>query len=132
MGVTVTHSCGHVQMHDLFGQFAADLDHRAARLARSRCSDCKSQVLDDGLQAIASGPGAFELPELEGSFRQKGWASEIRARRLIELHKARTDASLLQNIVRQTDAQWWIASRALKRTAFIAHVQGALAAQMQG
>lgn len=124
MGVSVRHSCGHAQVHDVLGHFAADLDQEAARLSRQRCAECEARERDDRLQAAVAELGDCQLPDLSGSFRQITWATTIRTKRLIELHKAGVDRVLLQHLTARTSAEWWIASRSLKRTAFVSYVQG--------
>ena len=124
MGVSVRHSCGHAQVHDVLGHFAADLDQEAARLSRQRCAECEARERDDRLQAAVADLGDCQLPDLSGSFRQIAWATTIRTKRLIELHKAGVDRDLLQHLTARTGAEWWIASRSLKRTAFVSYVQG--------
>lgn len=120
MGVSVRHACGHDRVHDVIGTFASDHDRQATRLARRPCEDCETSRLEESLLAVVADVQGLVLTDLSGSFRQVNWATGIRAKRLIELHKASVDAGLLRHLGGLNEAQWWIASRALKRDAFVA------------
>lgn len=77
---TVTHTCGHVVKHRLYGK----RDYRQwqlGRLAGENCWECRKAVQSAAAAEVAAEVG---LPTLEGSEKQVAWAETIRVKKLLE------------------------------------------------
>jgi len=79
--VRVTHSCGHIERHDLTGN-ARTREWRAERLAEELCSVCFQAARDAESAAAALANAEAGLPPLRGTERQVPWGESIRARKL--------------------------------------------------
>lgn len=137
--VTVTHSCGHQERHDLTGN-ASTRAWRAGRLAEDLCSDCFRAAREAESAAAAASAAEAGLPPLRGSDRQVQWAETIRAKKLhviaralvadlspLEVSTLWGDADpadpalpgLVDALHAMDSAHWWIDGRDLKSTALL-------------
>ncbi|TVV76950.1 hypothetical protein [Sphingomonas solaris] len=105
----ITHSCGHIERHAIYSEFAADGDRQARQVARRKCTPCYKA----GKAAKAAADRALldgvDLPTLIGSEKQVNWAATIRTERLAVLHRANPTA--LTSFVAIVEAKWWIDNR---------------------
>jgi hypothetical protein len=131
---TVTHRCGHDEVHNLTGpdtRYKDGLTRRqwiATRRAEEPCSYCKKTAGEErrAAETLAAADQAAELhlPTLTGSERQTAWAERIRADLIAKIDKydsespaEHTDISagirqvLMGAVARHTTARWWIDNR---------------------
>lgn len=80
----VTHACGHIKTHSLFGK-NKDREWRIARLESEYCSDCVEAERQKQNQMNAQKNAEYGLPELEGSEKQIAWAETIRRDAVLNL-----------------------------------------------
>jgi hypothetical protein len=105
----IIHSCGHEQEHYIIGEYAADCDRKAIRLARQRCDACRTSAAEAMAVKARTAMMGLEPATLQGSSKQIAWAETIRAKRLSVLQCCDRDAAtFLAGIV---DAKWWIDRR---------------------
>jgi len=117
----VTHTCGHLVTHHLFGKHEARYK-RVDWLKTVVCSDCyKKQVQDQNAEKCQQARevnAMAGLPALVGSPKQVAWAETIRADKLAEMEwivnkgvkpeHRETLQFALDNIRQRTNASWWI------------------------
>ncbi len=133
MKITIAHTCGHTQSHQLYGP-GKDRGHKATWLATTLCSDCyraEQQASREAANtAAAEANTEAGLPALQGSEKQVAWAESIRAKAIqqieevlaaIESHRSEISADQATELDRlQSDfrairqnacAAWWIDRR---------------------
>lgn len=78
---TITHACGHNEVHQLYGR-VRDRDYQETRLAARECSECeRARWLAERAAENAAAAHAAQaegLPALQGTDRQVPWAESIR------------------------------------------------------
>lgn len=74
---TVTHSCGHDEVHYLYGNGSLR-DYRIKQLEQEPCSDCAAKALAEEDRKKAEAKRKNGLPELYGTEKQILWAESIR------------------------------------------------------
>ena len=113
----ITHICGHEQDHYLIGEYAADCDRQAARLARQKCRSCSEVATTLAHCEREAAIAGLTLAALEGSAKQVAWAETIRAKRLAALQ--RTHKAAAESMAHVSDARWWIEQRSVPDSALI-------------
>ena len=80
---TIIHRCGHRQMYELYGKMNERL-RRLREMKPRSCSACLREEYEAENEASAKHNAENNLPELQGTDRQKPWAETIRKDRLEE------------------------------------------------
>ena len=110
---TVTHTCGHQQTHELFGDNKSR-DRKLSYEAGCVCDACYREqqapkVAQERAQALAAAQeqaATMSLPTLTGSEKQIAWAESIRAKMVNDKYNPlRCKAQV------ETDARWFINNR---------------------
>jgi len=111
----ITHACGHVATHQVYGLSTFDTEREATKLARRKCKACYTEVSAARAEAALAGVADLGLPDLIGSQRQVAWATTIRAEKLALRRTASPDS--IERLTMMTDAKWWIDRRGEKPAA---------------
>lgn len=122
---TVTRSCGHEEVVELFGK-REDRDWRIENVEEHKlCGECYRKLLDDRNKKALKEAREMGLPELTGTKKQIGWAESIRLdtierfnniireERVIENKKEMNTAIEVFDHILGTkgSARWWIDNR---------------------
>ena len=121
---TISHTCGHTSVAQLYGKMDAR-PREAARLGERLCLTCyKAQQQVSSVQAARANANAGDVPALSGSEKQIAWAETIRAAAiaatstLLRETEARTGTpppaevtAAYERLTRQSAATWWIDRR---------------------
>lgn len=109
----VTYACGCTRIVQLFGPEA--VQHISAEhLRKQRCPHCSGEIL-----SISSQPEHPELPDLNGTPKQKSWAESIRMK-AYEYHQTLcrkdtiypgTTRKMVETLLKEKAAGWWINNR---------------------
>lgn len=118
MDHSITHACGHLQIHHVLG-FTQQQLRKVARLEMAVCDSCKQAARRASSAAAAAQQAAaiahLTLAGLTGSPRQIAWAETIRTACLSNLLadpvRGMPEASMACAAV--TEAKWWIDHRHL-------------------
>lgn len=86
----ITHACGHVQTHQIFGSNTkGQRDSKRDWLASCLCEDCyreEQRAKHDSANKVAAATNkANNLPSLVGTQKQIEWAESIRAKKVADL-----------------------------------------------
>ena len=124
-GVSIKHSCGHTQVHQLTG-LKWKKDREKVRLATVVCTTCWAAAKAEEAEILS---GIEGLPDMVGTGPQILWARSIRGIQLIllqanaaKLDRLRRERALdpaserymslaLPAVVKKTAAKWWIDHR---------------------
>jgi hypothetical protein len=127
----VDHTCGHSQTHTLFGPHK-EQDRKLDWLATTLCTDCwraeQDRQKQEASAAAAEANQSAGLPALSGSPKQIAWAESIRRPVCaclqsldltskgdlpaeVNLEIADAQVLLVDEIVQQASAKWWIDNR---------------------
>lgn len=134
MDHTITHACGHVQIHHVLG-FTQQQLRKVARLEIAPCATCRQAARQANSKAASTEQITalkdFPLANLSGSPRQVAWAETIRVTRLSSLLADREDGTpeACGACAAITEAKWWIDHRDLPLADLAA---GAIAAAAMG
>ncbi|MBB4620010.1 hypothetical protein [Sphingomonas abaci] len=118
MDHTVTHACGHMQLHHVLG-FTQQQQRKVALLEAAPCDSCRRSTRQASGRAVSAEQVAalahLALASLCGSPRQVAWAETIRVTRLTSLladrdHGTPEACSACATIA---EAKWWIDYRNL-------------------
>ncbi len=101
---TITFHCGHEESRIIGGKLR-EQESKVAWLATQDCWHCQ-RAAENAATATASAERGW--PALEGSEKQVAWATTIRAEMLERLLLP----ALRGDLLRQTEARWWIDHRA--------------------
>lgn len=105
MKYTVTHTCGHEEVHNLVGPFKA----REARLASEQTSPCTTCSRANTLAHALEYAAKNNLPALEGTPKQIEWAESIRFKLLASIQINHPEA--YKRLSAKTGAKFWIDNR---------------------
>jgi flagellar biosynthesis GTPase FlhF len=90
MKINVTHTCGHSEIHSVFGK-SRERENKTRWLEGTMCTDCYKESVEQARAAAAelATKEAKEkgLPELRGSDKQIAWAERLRAEAFAEFEK---------------------------------------------
>ena len=118
MDHTVTHACGHQQIHHVLG-FTQQQLRKVAMLEAAPCDSCRRTAKQASSKAASDKQVAaleqFALASLSGSPRQVAWAESIRVTRLTSLLADHGDGTpdACRSCAAITEAKWWIDHRHL-------------------
>lgn len=104
---TIKHTCGHTQVHDLFGPHV-QRDRKIKYETGCICDACyRTQKIAAEQAAAAKLEAEITLPELTGSEKQIAWAKSIRAKMIADgpINPEYKDALV------KTDSRWFIERR---------------------
>ena len=129
MDHTITHACGHLQIHHVLG-FTQQQLRKVARLESAPCDSCRraarqaSSTACDAEQAAAL--AHLALASLSGSPRQVAWAESIRVTRLTSLLADHDNGTpdACRSCAAVAEAKWWIEHRNLPSADLAAHAMG--------
>lgn len=129
---TVHHSCGHEEIHQLYGP-GKERQRKIAWLATTPCTECYRGAQAEARTAAnaqaATANAQAGLPALTGSEKQIAWAEAIRRTALIGADEVRAKAeafaaahpdratetapalALIARAEAETSAAWWIDHR---------------------
>ena len=118
MDHTITHACGHVQIHHVLG-FTQQQLRKVTRLESAPCDSCRQAARQASRATYGAERAAalahLALASLSGSPRQVAWAESIRVTRLTSLladhDNGTTDAC--RSCAAIVEAKWWIDHRDL-------------------
>ena len=129
MDHTITHACGHLQIHHVLG-FTQQQLRKVAMLEAESCDSCRRATRREESLA-ASGERSAALASLSGSPRQVAWAESIRATRLTSLLADHDNGTpdACRSCAAVAEAKWWIDHRDLP---FADLAAGAIAAATIG
>lgn len=140
MQYTITHTCGHREVVQIYGTNShGERERKADWMASKPCRECEraAETASAKTQTEAAG-----LPALTGSPKQVAWAESIRAKAMMRLsdglsHASGTEqerqaayAALHTAVAKHTDARWWIDHQGGERTALREEYEAAYAAAM--
>lgn len=125
MDHSITHACGHLQIHHVLG-FTQQQLRKVARLEMAVCDSCKQAARRASSAAAAAEQAAaiahLALAGLTGSPRQIVWAETIRTACLTSLladpDKGTPEACIACAAV--SEAKWWIDQRHLSLADLVA------------
>lgn len=103
---SVTHRCGHRELHTFYARCRQEADSWAFNLKKSECSQCREKT-----QLIAQEAKAANLPILIGSTNQIPWATAIRQRIFNILSKSDKHQREALFCRYEKRASWWIDNR---------------------
>lgn len=128
---TITHACGHVKIHQIYGTDSkGERGRKAEWLSRCICEDCykaeqeAKRAVENAQNAEKNAESGF--PALTGTEKQVAWAETIRANQAKELldflgqfeenaHLAPKEAEigkeLITQLLQRSSAAEWIDSR---------------------
>lgn len=118
MDHTITHACGHLQIHHVLG-FTQQQLRKVAMMEAAPCDSCRRAARQASSKAASDEQVAaleqFVLASLIGSPRQIAWAESIRVSRLTGLLADRENgtADVCRSCAAITEAKWWIDHRHL-------------------
>lgn len=125
MDHSITHACGHLQIHHVLG-FTQQQLRKVARLELARCDSCR-QVAKRASSVAATaqkvaGLAHLALADLTGSPRQIAWAETIRTACLTSLLTDPINGSpaACMACAAVSEAKWWIDHRNLPTAALAA------------
>ena len=104
---TINHTCGHTQVHDLFGPYE-QRERTIKWQTGCICDACyRTQKIADEQAAAAKLEAQMTLPALTGSEKQINWAKSIRAKMIADgpINPEYKDALV------KTDSRWFIERR---------------------
>ena len=118
MDHTITHACGHLQIHHVLG-FTQQQLRKVAMLEAAPCDSCRRATRREESLATSGAKSAtlahLALASLSGSPRQVAWAESIRVTRLTSLladHENGTPDAC-RSCAAVAEAKWWIDHRNL-------------------
>lgn len=85
---TIKHSCGHEQVHKLYGS-RSDREWRISKLEQEPCAECAAKARAEFNAKKAKENAEAGLPELAGTPKQIAWAESIRSEKIKELGELR-------------------------------------------
>lgn len=125
MDHTITHACGHLQIHHVLG-FTQQQLRKVAMLESTPCDSCRRASRQAGSRGASNEQAAAleqaALVSLRGSPRQVAWAESIRATRLSSLlfdHDNGTPEAC-SSCAAIAEAKWWIDHRNLSLSDLVA------------
>lgn len=126
----ITHTCGHLQTHQIYGpNTRGQRAYQARQLAARPCDTCTRATRDQVSAAATEMAQAAGWPTLTGTPRQIAWAQTLRADVLAALIAELADHPQIPDAIREEvvdlytrvalreqDAGWWITSFARRGT----------------
>lgn len=118
MDHTITHACGHLQIHHVLG-FTQQQLRKVAMLEAAPCDSCQRAAKREACKAPSKEQAAavahLALANLSGSPRQVAWAESIRVTRLTSLlADCENDTTeVCRSYAAIVEAKWWIEHRNL-------------------
>jgi hypothetical protein len=131
MKTTIKHVCGHVSTVQLYGS-ARERAGKEKWLSGQPCLECKR---NGQLAAAQETTREYALPPLEGSEKQRAWATSIRAEWLKRMHEAAARygdkaemvrEALIEVVSTKRSAAYWIDNRSNISAALAADYEAAL------
>ena len=125
MDHTITHACGHLQIHHVLG-FTQQQLRKVAMLEAAPCDSCQRAAQQASSKAASDKQVAaleqFALASLNGSPRQVAWAESIRVTRLTSLLADHGDGTpdACRSCAVIKEAKWWIDHRNLSLSDLVA------------
>ena len=129
MDHTITHACGHWQIHHVLG-FTQQQLRKVAMLEAAPCDSCRRAAKREACKAPSKEQGAalahLALANLSGSPRQVAWAESIRVTRLTNLLADRKNGTteVCRSCAAIAEARWWIEHRNLSLPDLVARAMG--------
>lgn len=125
MDHTITHACGHLQIHHVLG-FTQQQLRKVAMLEAAPCDSCRRAARQARSKAASDEQVAaleqFALVSLRGSPRQVAWAETIRGTRLTSLLADCENGTteVCRSCAAIAEAKWWIEHRNLSLSDLVA------------